>query len=165
MEFNEQISNWALGDSLQGKLMLAAGIIALIASVVIFRGENSMLKGMLIPLGLIVILGGGYGGFLSFSRPGHLINATDMYKEKPQLVIEQELVKANRDNRNYSMIIKIWPVLIVIAALLLFVFQDDFKRGLLIGVLILFVFGLIVDTFLHQRLEPYLHFLQQLSKN
>lgn len=154
-----------MGDSLQGKLMLAAGIIALIASVVIFRGENFMLKGMLIPLGVIVILGCGYGGFLSFSRPGHLINSTDMYKEKPQLVIEQELVKAKRDNRNYSMIIKIWPVLIAIAALLLFVFQDDYKRGLLIAVLILFVFGLIVDTFLHQRLEPYLHFLQQLSKN
>ncbi|MGB0403940.1 MAG: hypothetical protein ACPGEG_07575 [Salibacteraceae bacterium] len=164
MEFIEQTTKWGLGDALQGKLMIAMGVTSLIFMFLIFKSENGILKGMLIPLGILMLIGIGYGGFLSFSRPGHVVNASEMYQTKPQLAVEQELLKAERDNKNYSIIIKVWPVSMAITALLLFFFHGDYARGLLMGLLVLFVFGLLVDTFLHQRLEPYLELLQRLNK-
>jgi hypothetical protein len=164
MDLIKHTANWANGDAFQGKLMLAVGVVTLISVILIVRGENPILKGMLIPLGLIVLIGLGYGGFLSFSRPGHLVEVQKMYQNNPQQVISQELVKAERDNKNYTMIKKIWPILIAIAALLLYFLHGDYARGILIGLLMVFVFGLILDTFLHQRLQPYLNVLQELNK-
>lgn len=163
MEFSEQISKWATGDALQGKLMILVGAVALVSSIIIFRGDNSILKGMLIPLGLVILIGLGYGSFLGFTREAHASKAIEMYQKNPEMAISQEFKKAQTDDGNYTMIKKLWPILMIISAVLLFFFHGDYARGLLIGFLLVFVIGLILDTLLHQRLQPYLNFLNEIS--
>ncbi|MDE0772222.1 MAG: hypothetical protein OSB25_08485 [Salibacteraceae bacterium] len=163
MDFTQQLEIWAKGDATQGKLMLVSGIMALLIMWLIFKGDNPVLKGMLIPLGIIVLLGGIYGSYVGFSRLGHIVKTQEIYRTNPKEAIAKELEKSEMDNRNYTVIKKIWPVLIIVTALLLVFFHRDYVRGLLIGFLVVFVYGLVVDTLLHQRLKPYLETLQQLT--
>ena len=163
MNFLQQLEIRAKADAMQGKLMVVAGIVALVSSILIFKGENQILKGMLVPLGLLALVGIGYGGFLGYSRPIHIVKAQETYQTNSEQAIVQELEKAERDNKNYTMIKKMWPVLIAVGALLLFFFHGDYARGLLVGLLVLFVFGLVVDTFLHQHLKPYIELLRVLN--
>lgn len=164
MDFIEQANTWAQGDAILGRIMMAIGIAALVSLIFIIRGDQAILKGMVIPLSLITLLGLGYGGFLGFSRIGHAEKAAALYQSNPDQAVSQELKKAERDNGNYTMIKKVWPALIVICALLLFYFKGDYSRGLLIGLLLLFVFGMMLDTFLHHHLEPYLKVLRELKQ-
>lgn len=160
MDIIAHTTRWALGDALQGKVMLSIGILTLVAGVWIFKADHPILKGMLIPLGLVTLIGIGYGGFLAFARPGHINKVATLYQTQPEQALQQELEKAERDHRNYTGIQKVWPVLIALAGLLLFFLHGDYQRGLLIGLLVFFVFGLMLDTFLHHRLTPYLEVLR-----
>lgn len=163
MELIEHTSEWALGDALQGKIMLFSGILAVTAMFFIFKGDNGVLKGMMIPLGLLALIALGYGGFLTFGRPAHIEKVRVMYQEDPAATVAAELKKAETDHRNYTVIKYVWPVLMAISALLLLVFKSEYQQGLLMGLLILFIYGMILDTFLHHKLSPYLEVLRSLS--
>jgi len=163
MDLIKHTTEWAKGDALQGKILLFTGLLLIIACFFILKNDNSMLKGSLIPLALLLIFCAGYGGFLTFSRPGHIIKTEKIYAENPQQAVETELIKAERDNKAYSMIKKIWPVLIILTAGIYFLVSTDYLKGLMIGLLVLFVAGLVIDTMLHHRLEPYLKVLRELS--
>jgi hypothetical protein len=151
---------WAKGDSLQGKIMLAAGIFFLFAFIGIMRSDDPLYRGTLIPIGLLLVLLLGYGGFLAFSRPGHIQKISQLYKKSPEEAKEVELKKASNDHRNYSLAKKIWPFLIILSAIGFMLFTADYYKGLSIGLLIAFISVLIVDITLHHRLTPYLEYLQ-----
>lgn len=163
MNLIEHTSQWAHGDAIQGRIMLFVGILAIIAAVAIFRSDHTILKGMLIPIALFAAAYSGYGGFLAFSRDGHYQNVKAVYAENPQQAIDQELEKAQRDNKAYSMAQRLWPILMVAALLMFFFVQRDYLRGLSLGLMGLFFSILILDVFLHHRLKPYLEVLTSMN--
>ncbi len=161
MELLKQTAQWAQGDALHGKIMLGVGILTLIAIVFILRNDHAILKGTVIPLSLITLLGIGYGGFLSFSRPGHAKKVAELYESNPQQAVAAELEKAQRDAKAYTTIKKVWPVLIALAALMFYFVSKDYFKGLSIGLVATFLYGMILDTILHHNLQPYLEALQR----
>lgn len=162
MEIINHTTNWVKGDIFQGKIMLTIGILLLIGAVAIFKNNHPILKGTLIPIGLSVLILIGYGSYLAFSRPGHLENVKTVYAENQENAIHQEYEKASKDNKAYSTLKPIWIVLIIISALLFFVFKTDYLKGLSIGLIGLFFVALIVDTMLYYRVKPYLEALTKL---
>ena len=71
MELIDHTTTWAKGDIFQGRIMFAIGIAAVIAAIAILKSNHEFMRGMLIPLALLVVVCGGYGGFLAFGRPTH----------------------------------------------------------------------------------------------
>lgn len=159
MELLKQATQWAEGDALQGKIMALVGILLLAAVLAILRTDNALLRGMLIPLGVIILFYVGYGGFLALRRPVHVQTLAQRVEKSPEQALALELEKANRDNRAYSLVLKVWPVLIALCGLALLFVTQPYYRGLLIGLMGLFLALMVLDTFLHQRLQPYLEFL------
>lgn len=162
MDFLQQLEIWAKGDALQGKLMLAIGILLSLAFIFILNGNNPLVKGMLIPLSLLILINIGYGGFLAFSRPKHIISTSKNYASNTTDTFKQELVKAKTDDKNYSTLKPIWAVLFVLSIVLYFIFTKAYYQGLSLGFMLLFLGFFLLDTFLHQRLKPYLNTLQEL---
>lgn len=160
MEFLEHTTSWVKGDIFQGKIMLVTGTLFLIISLAIFKGNHSILKGMIIPLSLGCLILLGYGSVLTFTRPGHLVNIKNIHAENPNQAAEQEFEKAQRDHKNYAMLTPIWVALIGVSALMLYVLNTDFLKGLSMGLVALFLTALLVDTLLHHRLKPYHDALQ-----
>ena len=81
MDFMKQLQIWANGDASQGRVMVVVGILLSIAAILILRGDNPILKGMLIPMGLVILVNLGYGGFLAYSRPQHITKTQELYSQ------------------------------------------------------------------------------------
>ncbi|NNK74515.1 MAG: hypothetical protein HKP42_00480 [Maribacter sp.] len=158
MELLDHTTEWVKGEVFQGKIMLAIGILLLIGGVAILKSDHEILKGTLIPLGLILLLILGYGAMQVFSRPGHVTKVSQVLAENPQDALEQEYNKAMKDDKIYSTLKIVWSILIVIAAglYLLFPSSSHYLKGLAIGLIGLFLTVLVVDSVLHYRLSIYL---------
>lgn len=156
MNLLDHTTTWVEGEVLQGKIMIVLGILLLAGCIAIFRGNSDLLKGMLIPLGLILLVLIGYGGYQIFGRPLHLNKVADLIDQSPKQAIEQEYTKAEKDNSTYTMLKKVWVALIVISALTYLVFSSNFLHGLSIGFIGVFLTTLLVDSILHNRLLTYM---------
>jgi hypothetical protein len=162
MNLLDYTNTWVKGEVFQGKVMLVIGVIVLIAAIAILRSDNSLLRGTLFPLGFIILIFFGYGGFQTFSRPSHINKVTEVYNENPEKAIEQELAKAQKDDRSYRNLKIVWSILIVLASLLFIIFSKDYFKGVSTGLIALFLTTLVVDSTLHYRLKIYLEQLQKL---
>jgi len=159
MYFLQGLNSWAKGDALQGKIMVGIGLLLVLTLPFLFKSEYTLLKGMLIPLCLLTIANLGYGSFLLYSRPKHIEITTELYQRDPQKAIQKELDKMQVDNKSYTVIRQIWAVVIIVSVLAFFTLQNEYFKGLCLGLLCLSVVFLLLDTFLHYRLRPYLEFL------
>lgn len=154
MELLDYTTEWVKGEVFQGRIMLFVGILLSISGWMIFKSEHDVLKGTLIPIALMLLVFLGYGGFVAFSRPGHLEKVKTTYAESPVKALEMEQEKALRDHAAYSRLKPIWVVLIAVAAILYFL-GGEYLKGLSIGLIGMFLSVLIVDTTLHHRLGFY----------
>lgn len=156
MELLDYSTNWVKGEVFQGKLMLTIGALVLFGAIAILKSEHEILRGTLIPLGLILLIMLGYGGMQVFSRPGHLTKVTQILAENPQEALSQEYAKAMKDDKAYSRLKIVWTFLIIVSAVLYFVFSSYYFKGLAIGLMGLFLTTLVVDSILQYRLSIYI---------
>lgn len=163
MNLIEHTTTWVNGEVMQGKIMLGIGILFLVAAGAIFKSDHELLKGSLIPLGLITLMLCGYGSFQIFGRPPHIQKVSELHAENPQKAIEQEMVKAQKDDKIYSTVKKAWIVFMVIVAICSLFLTSDYYRGLSIGLMLMFLSMLIIDTTLHHRLKTYMEALSQMQ--
>ena len=161
MDFLKQLKIWANGDALQGKIMATAAILTGLVLIFILNNDQVFLNGMIIPLSLLLIANLGYGSFLLFSRPKHLITTQNLYKENSKEAIKKELEKAMNDHKAYSILQYVWIGLMIVSVVLWFVLSGEYYKGLSIGLIIMSIGGFLIDTFLHRRLKPYLMVLEQ----
>ena len=159
MEFLQGLSVWAKGDALQGKIMVGVGLLLALLLPFLIKSQNRIFNGMLIPICLLLIANLGYGSYLLYSRAKHIATTTELYKQNPQETIQKELTKMQADSKSYTMIKRVWVVLIVIAVVAFIFLKNDYFKGLALGFLCLSVSFLLLDTFLHQRLKPYVEIL------
>jgi len=162
MDFVKQLEAWAKADASQGKLMLLVGFVLLISLYFVFRNSDPFVRGMLIPIGLLSLVYLGYGGFLTSSRPTHMINTSESYTTNPSETVNKEITKARADHSNYSKLRPVWLALIVLSLALTFFLSGEYYRGLSLGFAIMFFGALLIDTFLHRHLKPYLETLEGL---
>ncbi|MBK8580729.1 MAG: hypothetical protein IPL86_02460 [Flavobacteriales bacterium] len=104
----EHTNTWAQGDVAQGKLMLIAGAIVLLATILAWKNGGEMLKGMLVPLGLLVFIAAGYGGFMQVNRPAHATALAERYQQDPEGSRTAEIARVENDCKNYRMMNFIW---------------------------------------------------------
>lgn len=99
MDLIKHTTEWVQGEVLQGKIMLVLGIIILIISIFIFKSDHEILKGMLIPIGLILLILFGAGGFQIIGRLAHISKVENVFAQNPKQAIQQEYEKAIKDNK------------------------------------------------------------------
>lgn len=135
--------------------MLIAGLLVLIAGIAVLRSNHEVLRGTLVPIVLMLVMLFGYGGFLTFGRPAHTQKVITAMSENPREAVVVEDAKAQKDNKAYTLLKKVWPILIVLAALLFFA-AKPYLKGLSIGLVLMFCTVLVVDVCLHHRLQLYM---------
>ncbi|WP_306844243.1 hypothetical protein [Chryseobacterium lathyri] len=162
MNFIEHVTVWAKGDALQGKWMM--GISLLVVVPVLFsliKNGNYLQKGMILPLGLLVVLNLAYGGFLLSSKPKYPAEMEKLYHQNPSLTFKQEYEKVKGFDKSYTLTKYLWTALLTLSILGYFGFSQEYFQGLFIGFALMFFGLLIVDVFLHSRLKLYLEALSQ----
>jgi hypothetical protein len=161
MDFVQQLHAWIAGETAQGRIMVVAGILLSIAAVLILRSENVLLRGLLVPLALLVAMNLGYG-YVLVSRPATSLKVEAAYRQSQTQTVERELNKARKDERYYKSARPVWALLTAVSVLLFFVFSGNYCRGLSMGLTAMFFGALLIDSFLHNRLLAYIDALQHL---
>lgn len=162
MDFIQQLQTWTKGEIAQGQVMVGIGTLLIPVILLIIRSNHVLLKGMLIPLGLLLLMNLGYGGFLILTRPGKMQQTTAQFHQNPSQMLEKELAKVNGDSRVFATLKPTWAILVIVATLLYFILTRDYYKGLSLGLIGMFWTLLTLDTFFHSRLKIYLNAIQEL---
>lgn len=104
------------------------------------------MKGTLIPIGLLLLVLIGYGGYILYSRPTHAKKAIENYIQASKVAIEAEKAKHVKDNQAGESLMKfVYPTLMLIAALALFFISSPYDQGVALGCILLAVATYIID--------------------
>lgn len=159
MEFTDYTNTWAKSEVLQGKIMIAIGLFLSVAFIAIYRSENQLLRGSLIPLGLLLAILLGYGSFILYSRPAHAKEIIQLYQKNPKEAVKQETTKQINDNKAGKLLIRIYPILMLISVIAFIFVSASYYKGTALGFVLLFVSMFIIDNGFVSRSNAFLSFL------
>lgn len=160
MDFIQQLQLWEKGETQQGQIMIAVGVLFLIAFIFILKSENNLLRGTLIPLGLILLVLIGYGGFILVNRPAHVKESITLYQDSPDKAITDEIEKHTNDNKAGNTLTKIYPILMLVSVLMLIFIPSTYYKGMALGFTLLFISIYLIDSGFISRSEAVLEFLK-----
>lgn len=163
MNFIDYINTWAKSEVLQGKIMIGIGVLLIPAFIAILRSEHNLLKGSLIPIGLLLLILIGYGSFILYSRPAHAKASIEQYEQSASEAITQEREKHINDNKAGNSLMNIYPVLAIISLLPLFFGVPDYYKGLGLGFAVMFISIYIIDYGFVSRSNAFIAFLDSIT--
>lgn len=163
MDFIQQLQLWEKSELLQGKIMMGVGVMLLVSAVAIFRSHNEFLRGTLIPLTLLLAVLIGYGAYILQSRPAHVAQSVTLYQQSPQEAVEKEIKKHSSDNKAGNTLLKIYPILAILALLGLMFAPSLYLKGLALGFALLFLSTYLIDNGFVTRSDVVLNTLTQLT--
>ncbi|NND09202.1 MAG: hypothetical protein HKN87_22755 [Saprospiraceae bacterium] len=165
MDFIEYTSTWVKSEVAQGRIMIGAGIILILVFYNIFRSQHELLKGTLIPISLLIIILIGYGGYILQSRPGHATESIELYSRAKAQAIEKEKLKHINDNKVGETLLRFaYPILMMVAVLILFITPNPYYKGMAFGFVLLFVSAYIIDHGFVSRSSAFLSFLDAIDQ-
>ncbi len=163
MDLIEHSNVWAKGEVLQGRIMLFYGILLLVSFVFIWKSNHEVLRGTMIPLGIVICVMFAYGAYLMASRSSFSLKLEQSFKENQVQAANNELARLQQENKTYSTLKPIWVALILASAIMYFLVSGHYWKGLSIGLIVLFLSGLLTDTSLHYRLSKYMESVQHIT--
>jgi len=164
MDFIKYTNTWVQREVTQGKIMIGVGILLLFVFYSIFRSQNELLKGALIPLSLLLLILIGYGSYILYSRPAHAKESIELYEKSKSEAIEKEKLKHINDNKVGKTLIRyVYPILILLSGLSLLILSNPYHKGIAIGSILLFVSIYIIDNGFVSRSDSFLSFLNTLK--
>ena len=164
MDFIEYTNTWVKSEVTQGRFMIGIGILLLFVLYGIFRSQNDLLKGALIPLSLLLPVLVGYGAYILYSRPAHARESIALYKQSKTEAIEAEKVKHLNDNKAGKTLLKyVYPILMMLSAIALFFVSSLYYKGMALGFVLLFVSTYIIDNGFVTRSDAFILFLNSIN--
>lgn len=163
MDFIEYTNTWAKSEVIQGRIMIGIGILLLIALYSIFRSQNDLLKGALIPLSLLLVVLIGYGSYILYSRPAHAKESIAQYQTAKTEAIAQEKDKHINDNKAGKTLMRfVYPAIMLLSVIVLFLVSSPYYKGMALGFILLAVSTYIIDNGFVSRSDAFIYFLDNL---
>lgn len=164
MNFLQHVQVWIKGDVLQGRWMIGIALVVFLPSILlVIKNNNAILRGMWIPLSLLLLMSIGYGGFLVSSKPKLMEQTKIQFEKNPAKTLETVLEKVKQANKSYGITKILWATFLVVSVVLYFVFTKDYFKGFTLGLMIMFFGMLVIDTILHHRVKQAMDFLSQIN--
>lgn len=151
----QHTAKWVSGEVVQGKVMLAVGILLLLACVFLWQSASALHRGVAIPLAIVMLVNLGYGGYILKARPALLAETEQVSQEDVTTAIDSEKERAANEIKAYASLKYVWIGLAIVSGLSLFFFTPSFVYGIALGMLILAVSGMTIDSFLMNRISQY----------
>lgn len=157
LDYLQHYVNWANAEIEQGKWMVGVALVVLIPFLtIILKSSNVLLRGMTIPITLLLAVSLCYGGYLLINRPKSVEVTKMRYQMHPDETHKSEYQKGKSASNDFVILKKIWVVSIIIFCVSYLLVDTEYYKGLLLGFILLFAGLLFIDTFLHNRLIRYL---------
>ena len=155
MKIIEYTERWLNTDLIQGKIFLGFSIILTAAIIIICLGNNLLLKGTLIPLILLALMFLIYSSSQIITIPKKLSVYTTAFENNKEEFKTSEQARVKKLIDNYLRNKKIWLVIMIIGGLLCIVLDNNYLKGLGLGLIFLGASSFVADTLLQRSATVY----------
>lgn len=159
MDFIHHLHIWAKGDIVQGRWMLGIAILLLIPILImIIKSNNLLLRGAMIPIFLLLVMNLGY---LLLNKQKFVDRTEANFRQIPEKIVATELARLKSADKSYTFLKYVWIISLAFSIVSSLTIVREYYKGLALGFIVMFFGMLIIDTFLHQRLNHYLNTITQ----
>ncbi len=157
--------DWARAEVFSTRFFIIFAVLFIIASIGFWQlGKTELAKAYIIPLlvagGLLMTIGLG----LFYTNKARIKQFEKAYNEDAPAFVASEVVRAKSTLKEYTVVFKVVPMIIVAAALLIIFVNTPTWRAIGITTIAMMIVILLVDGTAHARIEAYYEQLQSVEK-
>lgn len=157
MEILKIATDWAKAEVFSTQFFILFGFLFALASVGFWQlGKTDIAKAYIIPtlVASLILMIIGFG--LYFTNKSRVKEFEIAYKNNSSIFVESELARVESTLKEYQTIVfKIIPLIIAIAAILILFIDSPTWRAISITTIALMVIILLIDGTAHARIEAY----------
>lgn len=157
MEILKAATDWAKAEVFSSQFFIFFGILFLLGSIGFWQlGKTEVAKAFVFPMLVagILILTVGIGIF--FANKSRISSFTEAYNNDAPAFVKSEIIRTEKSMKEYQTIVfKIIPLIIGIAAFLIIFIDKPIWRAISITTIAMMVVILLVDNNANARIEAY----------
>ena len=163
MEILKLAIEWAKAEVFSSRFFIAFGVLFISASIGFWQlGKTELAKSYIYPMliagALLLIVGIG----IFYANKSRVTSFVTAYKSNSSTFIDSEIKRTEKSMAEYKTIVfKVIPVIIIIAALLIIFIDKPLWRAIGITTIGMMIIILLVDSNANTRLETYHSYLLQ----
>jgi ABC-2 type transport system permease protein len=164
MELLHLSTEWAENEVFSTRFFILFAILFFIASLGFWQlGKTDLAKAYIIPTSVAAILLLVVGLGLFFTNKSRIKQFSEEYNANSISFYESEIIRTESTLKEYKVVFKIIPILIIVAALLILFFNSTTIRAISITAIAMLIIVLLIDGTAHSRIESYNNSLKELN--
>ncbi|MBT8272949.1 MAG: hypothetical protein KJO77_04025 [Bacteroidia bacterium] len=156
MEILKLATEWAKAEVFSTRFFILFAILFLIASIGFWQlGKTNLAKAYIIPTliaGVILLI---IGLGLYFTNKSRITQFESAFNADATAFVQSEIERSESTLKEYSVVFKVIPILIIVAALLILFTNTPTWRAIGITTIAMLIVILLVDGTAHSRIEAY----------
>lgn len=165
MEILKLATEWAKAEVFSTRFFIIFAMLFLAASAGFWQlGKTELAKAYIIPLLVAGVLLMTIGLGLFFTNKARITQFESAYNSDASAFATSEIARAESTLKEYTVVFKVIPIIIVVAALLIFFINTPIWRAIGITTIAMMIVILLVDGTAHARIEGYYKQLVHLEK-
>ncbi len=161
MDILKTAQEWGRAEVFSTRFFIIFALLFLAASVGFWQlGKTELAKGYIIPLLVAGVLLMAIGLGLFFTNKARIIQFEKAYTQDASAFVASEIERTERTLKEYTVVFKVVPMIIVAAALLIIFINTPTWRAIGITTVAMMIVILLVDGTAHARIESYYKQLQ-----
>ena len=156
MEILKLATEWAKAEVFSTRFFIIFAILFLIASIGFWQlGKTDLAKAYIIPSLVAGLLLMTIGLGLFYTNKSRIIQFEKAFNTDASSFYQSEIERSESTLKEYSVVFKVIPILIIVAALLILFINTPTWRAISITTIAMLVVILLVDGTAHSRIENY----------
>ncbi len=165
MEILKLATEWAKAEVFSTRFFIIFAMLFLAASAGFWQlGKTELAKAYIIPLLVAGVLLMTIGLGLFFTNKARITQFESAYNSDASAFTASEVARVESTLKEYTVVFKVIPIIIVVAALLIFFINTPIWRAIGITTIAMMIVILLVDGTAHARIEGYYKQLVHLEK-
>lgn len=156
MDLLKLATEWAKAEVFSTRFFILFALLFLIASIGFWQlGKTDLAKAYIVPTLVAGLLLMNIGLGLFFTNKSRVIKFADAYNADAPAFYQSEIGRSESTLKEYTIVFKVIPILIIIAALLILFIHTPTWRAISITAIAMLIVILFVDGTAHARMEAY----------
>lgn len=165
MELLKVAQEWAKAEVFSTRFFIIFAVLFLAASAGFWQlGKTELAKAYIIPLLVAGVLLMTIGLGLFFTNKARISQFESAYNSDASAFTASEVARAESTLKEYTVVFKVIPIIIVVAALLIFFISTPIWRAIGITTIAMMIVILLVDGTAYARMETYYKQLISIEK-
>lgn len=156
MEILKIATEWAKAEVFSTRFFIFFAILFLIASIGFWQlGKTDLAKAYIIPTLVAGLLLMTIGLGLFYTNKSRITKFEKAFNADPPAFYQSEIERSESTLKEYTIVFKVIPILIIVAALLILFLNSPTWRAIGITTIAMLIVILLVDGTAHSRIESY----------